>query len=119
MLNNSHFIKTCTENYLSMARRFYLQGLIVSRSNKFGLPPPLESLNEAYELIKDEIVTELTWKVLYELSENYLLRGNINKANDFLYYSKEVIKFIADSIKNFDLKLKYLSKTERKVVIEK
>lgn len=119
LLNDNKYIKIYNDNYLSMAQRFYLQSLISSRTNEFDLRLPVELLNEAYELIKDEVVTELTWKVLYALSEHYFQRGNIKKANEYLFYAKEVIKYIADGIENSELKSKYLLKPERSTVIEK
>ena len=119
MLNDDEFLSVCKENLLFNAEKKYLEGLIALQSDRFKLPPPIESLDDAYNLIKDGHITELTWKILYALGENYLKRGNLKKAQDYFFYSKEVLNFISDNIKNDDMRDKYLSKPERKVVLDK
>jgi serine/threonine protein kinase len=119
ILNDSKFTKICNENYLYRAGLLYLQALLASECDKFEKLLPIDVLNEAYELIKNEYVTELTWKVLYALSMNYIHRGNLKKANEFLFYSNEVINFIAGNISSFEIKSRYLTKPERNTVIEK
>lgn len=119
MLNDEKLSKISEQNFLYKAKIKYLQSLLAIQNNSFNLPSPIGSLEDAHNMIKDEHITELTWKVLYALGEYYFNRGNLKKASGYLLYSKEVMKFIADNIRDDNLRIKYLSKLERKSVLEK
>jgi hypothetical protein len=83
------------------------------------LLPPLEHFEKAYDLIKDESIFELTWKILYAISELYLERGNLNKAKRYIVYTRELIYFIAEKIESHRLRAAYLKHNERIIVLEK
>jgi hypothetical protein len=58
-------------------------------------------------------VTELTWKALFALFKYYSQRGNLNKSREYAKYSKSLITFIAENIKDSRLKSIYLKEAER------
>ena len=118
MMNDDKFEKICDRNILYKAGKKYLLSELSSDNNISGVPPAVKFLEEAHDLIADEHITELTWKVLFSLGKNYYNRGNFKKANEYLLYSKEVINFIANNIDDNSLRTEYLSKPERKSAIE-
>ena len=83
------------------------------------LPNPFKCYSAAYEIIEDSYITELTWKVLLKLSEIYYERGNFSKITDNIFYAKKIIYFIADQIKDNNLKDKYLKRTDRAAAISR
>ncbi|MDZ7625134.1 MAG: hypothetical protein U5J96_11920 [Ignavibacteriaceae bacterium] len=80
---------------------------------------PLVHFEKAYDLIKDESVTELTWKVMYEISQLYVERGNYTKAKRFVVYARELIYFIAEKLESPQLRAAYLKNTERLETLKK
>ena len=74
---------------------------------------------KAYNLIKEENITELTWKVLFEISDLYIERGNLSKAKYFVTYARELIYFIADKIESPQLRAAYLRSKERLDTLKK
>ena len=79
----------------------------------------IDLYNKSFNLIKDENITELTWKILIELAEYYSNRGNYNKAKDYILYTKSVISYIAEKIENIELRKIYLNSEERKKAIKR
>ncbi|MCZ7614672.1 MAG: hypothetical protein M5T52_14335 [Ignavibacteriaceae bacterium] len=68
---------------------------------------------KAYELIKEDNITELTWQVLYEMADLNIDRGNLNKAKYFINYARELIYYIAGRIDSPILRAAYLRQNER------
>jgi serine/threonine protein kinase/tetratricopeptide (TPR) repeat protein len=119
LLNDPEFSNICTENLFYNAERLYLLALLASVNNNLKLPPPIESLEKAFNYIRDEHITELTWKLLFSLAENYFQRGNFKKSEEYVLYSKRLLNFIAENITDENMKKTYLSKPERKSALEK
>ena len=119
LLNDPEFSNICNENIFYNAEKLYLLALLASNNNNLELPPPIESLEKAFNLIKDEHITELTWKLLFSLAENYFQRGNFKKSEEYVLYSKRLLNFIAENIRDENLKRTYLEKAERKSALEK
>ncbi|MCL5031436.1 MAG: protein kinase [Bacteroidetes bacterium] len=118
-LLSEFIIKICQENNLLDAERNYVLGKLSESEPSLGLKSQIDYYQSAYELIQNLHITELTWKILFALSDSYNKRGNLNKAKDFVKYSKELINFIAGNIKDSRLKNIYLQEPERKQTIER
>ena len=83
------------------------------------LLPSLVHFEKAYDLIKDENIFELTWKILFAISDLYIERGNLNKAKRYVVYARELIYFIAEKIESPRLRAAYLKQTERLNILKK
>lgn len=118
-LMSVELIELCSQNSILEAQREYFLGLISKETKLDGLLPPLVYFENAYELIKDEYITELTWKVLFEISELYIERGNLTKAKYFVTYTRELIYLIGEKIESPQLRAAYLRNPERMGVLKK
>ena len=85
-INNPELVELCSQNSILEAEREYFLGMISKNHESDKLSSPLMHFEKAYDLIKDENVSELTWKVMYEISQNYMLKGVIlQKQNDLSF----------------------------------
>ena len=116
---DKELIDLSLQNSILAAEREYFLGIISKNFSSDVLQPSLIHFEKAYDLIKDESIFELTWKVLFAISESYLERGNLNKAKRFIVYTRELIYFIAEKIESHHLRAAYLKKKERISVLEK
>jgi len=118
-LNKEELIELCSQNSILEAQREYFLGIISKNLKSEELLPPLVYFEKAYDLIKDEYVSELTWKVLFEISELYIERGNLTKAKFFVTYTRELIYYIAEKIESPHLRAAYLRNNERMTALKK
>jgi serine/threonine protein kinase len=118
-MNRSKLVELCSQNSILEAEREYFLGIISKNFTSDLLLPPLVYFEKAYELIKDENISELTWKVLFEISELYIERGNLNKAKHFVTYTRELIYLIAERIESPRLRAAYLRQDERLNTLKK
>ena len=117
-LNHPQFNKTCNENNIYNANREYLLGKVATFFDKGSSWSHLEHFEKAYELLSNECIVEITWKVLFELAQCYGKRGNISKAKDFIIYTRDIITLIAENIESTQFKTAYLQKEERRVAMD-
>jgi len=101
------------------AQREYFLGIISKNLKLDKLLPPLVYFEKAYDLIKDEHISELTWKILFEISDLHIERGNFQKAKFFVTYTRELIYFIAEKIESPQLRAAYLRNGERLTTLKK
>jgi len=118
-LNKQELIDLCSQNSILEAEREYFLGIISKNLKSEKLLPALVYFEKAYDLIKDEYINELTWKVLFEISDLYIERGNLHKAKYFVTYTRELIYFIAEKIESPQLRAAYLRNTERMTTLKK
>ena len=118
-INDKVFIEIINQNSILESQREYFLAKIASVYESERLSPPIEYLERAYELIKDESITELTWKVLLMQSDIYIERGNFNRAKGFFIYAKELINFIAENIQSPQLRNSYINQKDVKLALEK
>jgi len=118
-LNNKEFIDLCSQNSILEAEREYFLGIISKNSNSEKLSSPLTYFEKAYELVREENITELTWKILFEISDLYIERGNLSKAKYFVTYTRELIYYIAEKIESPQLRAAYLRSRERLITLKK
>ena len=105
-------------NYLLNASREYFLGRLSKIHKDSRLLPSTEHFEKALSLIEDEDVTEITWRILYSLSENYAERGFINKAKKPLIYAAELLNYIAENINIPAMRSLYLNDSERQKVFQ-
>ena len=118
-LNVPELMDLSSQNSILEAEREYFLGIISKKFTSDKLLPPMMYFEKAYELIKDDNITELTWKVLYEISELYIDRGNLNKAKYFVTYARELIYYIAERIESPRLRAAYLRQEDRLSTLKK
>jgi tetratricopeptide (TPR) repeat protein len=118
-INKPKLIDFCSQNSILAAEREYFLGMISKNYESDKLLSPLVYFEKAYDLIKDESVTELTWKVMYEISQLYVERGNYTKAKRYVIYARELIYFIAEKLESPQLRAAYLKNTERLETLKK
>ena len=119
ILNSFELIKICKKNLIFEAERNYLKGIIVNLDPTLSLKTQIDYLNIAYEKIEDTYITEITWKVLFELANIFNDRGNLKKAQEYSKYTLSIINNIANNIKDYRIKSIYLTEKGRKAVLDK
>jgi serine/threonine protein kinase len=118
-LMEDELIDFCSQNSILEAEREYFLGIISKNFASNKMLSPLDYFEKAYELIKDESITELTWKVIYEISELYIERGNFAKAKRYVVYTRELIYFISEKLESPQLRAAYLKNIERLETLKK
>ncbi|MCH9028221.1 MAG: protein kinase [Bacteroidetes bacterium] len=118
-LNKLRFIEVCEKNNIYNASREYLLGEVSSLNGLNDPSSSIEHYEKAYELLSDESIVELTWKVLFALSAAYTDRGNFDKAKNFIIYTRDLINSIAENIETTQFKTAYLQKEERLKAMQK
>ena len=94
-------------------------GKISEKDQPLLLKTSIEYYTSAFETIKEFNVTELTWKIMFELGNSFFQRGNFSKAKEHMYYAKEIIFYFGNNIKNSHLRDAYFNKPERKEALQK
>lgn len=102
-----------------LAYEKFLLGKISYERKDNVMKSNLEYFEEAYNLLQECSITELTWRNIAALAEAYMDRGNINKAVEFIHLTKSLLNHISMNIKDIRLRSLYLSAPERKSTIEK
>jgi tetratricopeptide (TPR) repeat protein len=88
---------------------------IVSRSNPaLELEPPLIYFKQAYTLIQNEPVNEISWEVCLELGKEYLRRGLSLKGQQCILMAGQGIRMLANAFSEPELRDRYLSAHGRK-----
>ncbi len=119
LLNDTDFISFIEHNIIIKAQREYLLGKIAYFTQSENLKSPIEYFETAYNLIEEESISELTWKILFTIAETYWERGNFHKAKKPSYYAYELINMIGENISNNKIRAAYFNHPERKKALEK
>lgn len=118
-INNPNFIDLCQQNSILGAEREYFLGIISKSYASDKLLAPLVHFERAYDLIKDKNILEITWKILFAISEIYIEKGNYNKAKQYVVYVRELIYFISEKLESPQLRAAYLRSSERIETLKK
>lgn len=113
VISEKFFVDLCLQNSILEAEREYFLGKISLKYASDKIRPPLEHFEDAYNLVKNQSVTEMTWKILLAMAEIYIERGNFQKAKVFTVYGRELINLIAEKIESPRLRAAYLKQPER------
>ena len=119
LLNKERLDKIIEQNSIFAAYQQYLFGKIAQDSEGLNEKPPIEYFESALNLLEGQSITELTWKVLYEITNTYWERGNFHKAKKIRIYAYELINMIGDSITNSKIRTAYFTHPERKKALDK
>ena len=119
LLNDIDLVNYIQENIIFRAQREYLLGKIAYHTQYENLKSPIEYFEHAYSLLEDESIYELTWKILFTISETYWERGNFHKAKKPRHYAYELINMIGENITDNKLRSTYFNHPERKKALEK
>jgi serine/threonine protein kinase len=118
-LDDPLIVENTNKNILIKAQREFLFGKLAISESNLTAKPAIEHFEEAYTLIEGESITELTWKILYEITLIYWERGNFHKAKKPRHYAYELINMIGENISNSKIRTAYFNQPERKKAIEK
>ncbi|NWG27878.1 MAG: protein kinase [Ignavibacteriaceae bacterium] len=118
-INNPNFIDLCQQNSILGAEREYFLGIISKSYASDKLLAPLVHFERAYDLIKDKNILEITWKILYAISEIYIEKGNYNKAKQYVIYVRELIYFISEKLELPQFRAAYLRSSQRIETLKK
>ena len=116
-LGDKSFLALCFDNKLYNAQKNYLMAILSINKNSFG--NPIDYLLEAFNYIKESSITELSWKVLYRLSEIYFERGNYSKSEEYNSYAMSVLNYIINNIKDRKFKSIIMESSERGKVYQR
>ena len=118
-LADKDFNKFIQQNVIFKAQSEFLFGKIAYHTQNENLKSPIEYFERAYNLIEDESISELTWKVLFTIAETYWERGNFHKAKKPRHYAYELINMIGENITSNKIRSAYFNHPERKKALEK
>jgi serine/threonine protein kinase/tetratricopeptide (TPR) repeat protein len=118
-LREQGILEICEDNPVSGAERLYYLGKLSVSDPDLGLKPGLDLYREAYNLLQNLNITELTWKILVTISSSYNERGNTAKAEEFAEYANAVYGFLYEKIKSHKIKNLFVGKRERAILLDK
>ncbi|MEJ2495262.1 MAG: tetratricopeptide repeat protein, partial [Ignavibacteriaceae bacterium] len=118
-LISEDFQNICSKNLYFNSYKDYLMGKVIEAEKNQAYKPFLSYYEDAFNQISSISITELTWKILYELSRIYKERGNISRSSEYGKYAKQTLLYIVEQIKSSRLKKLYLENPERKTVLNK
>lgn len=120
LLLNDKFLISIINNsdYQNAQREFYLGKLALSYKN-IELKSALEYFENALQLIENQSISELTWKLLFSIADVYWERGNSHKAKKPRLYAYELLNMIAEHITSNKIRIAYLQHPERKKTLER
>jgi tetratricopeptide (TPR) repeat protein len=116
-LEDKSFIKICSENKLYNAERNYLFAVLTINNKTFG--NPIDYLLKALNYINESSITELSWKVLYQLADIYFERGNYPKSEEYNTFALSVLNYIFNNINNKKIQSYVIESSERREVYQK
>ncbi len=77
VINDTNLIDACRSKSILEAERLYILGKISSNNKSIVEESSIDLYKRSLNLIKDENITELTWKILLKIAEYYSNRGNL------------------------------------------
>jgi serine/threonine protein kinase len=119
IITSKDFVDSIQDSTYYRAYERFLLGKISYEQKNGSLKSNLEYYEEAFAIMHECSITDLTWRIIAALAEAYMDRGNINKAVEYIHLTKSLLNHISMNIKDIRLRSLYLSSKERKSVIEK
>ena len=112
-LENDDLKEICSKLKYFNAEKELLFGILAKHSSNLKIKSAIEYFENAYKFIEDFTINELTWKVLYYISDYYFERGNKLKAKEYAKYTKATIEHIAEKITDTKMLHNYLAEKKR------
>ena len=119
LLNSELFLKIIENNDVFYAEREYMYGNIASLTELPGLGSPIEYFENAFQIIKEKNIIELTWKICYGLGLTYFERGIVLKAAEYIEYAQNLLFLMAENFESPTLRTHFLSKENRRKALAK
>ncbi len=119
MILKEELVEFSQQSVIFEAERLYYSGQLSTELGTDKLSPPIECFEQAYELVKESSISEITWKILYKLSEIYFQRGNFQKAKSYISYTRELLLFISEQIETPRLRKAFQERKDVADVTEK
>ncbi|MEK6572212.1 MAG: tetratricopeptide repeat protein, partial [Bacteroidota bacterium] len=94
---------------LVMAEFCHLLGTIARMYPEVVGEKPLVYFKQGLELVRNELVAEISWKLPYAMGKEYARRGQRDKAKENFLSAKMIIEHFASRITSPELRQKYLS----------
>ena len=116
-LSVDNFVQICEGHTYYNAYKYYLAGKAALLSKDENEMPFMDYYTKALDLINEISITELTWKILFDLYMVYSERGIVSRTNEFRNYAMQTIYYIADQFKSEKLKNIFLRKPERQYAL--
>lgn len=107
------------ENIILLAYKNYFLGKICLLKPDNLEKSSIEYFEDAYNILENHSISELTWKVLFEITLIHYERGNFFKLKKPRLYSYELLNLIGENILSNNLRSAYFNHPERKAAIEK
>jgi serine/threonine protein kinase len=112
-VTNNELVEASKFNKYFEAEWNLLFGMIINETGNHDVHPS-EYFLKAYEIVENLSISELTWKIMITLSEFYYKRGNYLRAEEFAYYTKNLIEYISGNIGDDSLTKSYMAKKDIK-----
>ena len=119
LLNESEILSEITVNKFYKAQREFYLGKIALKSQEFNLNVPIEYFESASRLLENESINEFLYRALFETALYYFGRGNYKRAENGIFYSKNLIVFIAEKFTDVELKQCYLNSSLISYILNK
>lgn len=119
LLSKSNVVEISESNKYMEAERFYFLGKIAKHLETKDLDEPFGYFEKAVSLVSDLTITELTWKILLEISTYYFDRGNLPKAHQSANYGRSLIYYFGEKFPAGQQRDIFYNKPERKAAWEK
>ena len=111
-------IKTCSSNAIFEATRLFILSNISAASEDFNLKPNLIYLQKAIDIIENESISEITWKVLSQFAKELNERGNTKKSEEYANYAKSLLQLNNNNLRDEKLKNFYLNEPIRSITLK-
>jgi len=118
IVNEDGLIETCSSNAIFEATRLVILSNISASSEDFNLKPNLIYLQKAIDIIENESISEITWKVLSQFAKELNERGNTKKSEEYANYAKSLLQLNNNNLRNEKLKNYYLNEPIRNITIK-
>ena len=119
ILSDKELERQTSKNIFFKAQKEYYFGKIAQSTKNENLKSPIEYFETAYSFIEELSITELTWKILFAMTEIFWERGNMHKAKKPRLYAIELLNMITDHISNNKIRNSYIDRADRKKAFEK
>jgi serine/threonine protein kinase/tetratricopeptide (TPR) repeat protein len=102
---------------LIKAEFFYLAGCMARAQENKVFEKPIVHFKQGLQLIQDEALGEVSWKLAYAIAKEYAQRGQREKAERNYVNTRLIIEHFASQIKSPRLREQYLSVDEKAEVL--
>jgi tetratricopeptide (TPR) repeat protein len=102
---------------LTKAECLYLVGCIARDHPEDSQEKPLGCFKQGLELIENEVLGEISWKLSYAIAKEYSRRGQREKAERHYLNAQLIIEHLASRIKSTNLREQYLSVDHKSTIL--